>query len=203
MENFSYIIADTERRVGTVIDPGWPGDEADKLLDKASVDSIVIKYIVATHFHSDHIGGINYLISKTGAELLVHEAELNSMESLGYSPDIIVKDNDIVDLGGLSVKIIHTPGHSPGSICLLSNGKLFTGDTLFAGGCGRADLPRGNPEDLYKSLHEKIKSLRDGTEIYPGHDYGAMPFSTIRREKEENQYLKCGTLKEFIKLRMG
>ena len=94
-------------------------------------------------------------------------------------------------------------GHSPGSICIYSNGKLFTGDTLFVGGCGRADLPRGNPEALYQSLYDKLLKLSDSTEIYPGHDYGSVKVSTIDRERRENPYLKCASLEEFIKLRMG
>lgn len=203
IENFSYIIANPLERIATLIDPGWPGEEADKLLEIAALDGVSIKYIIATHYHSDHICGIEYLLEKTGAELLVHEDEKESMDRLGFKADIILKDGDLLSLGGLTVKIIHTPGHSPGSICIYSNGKLFTGDTLFVGGCGRADLPRGNPEALYQSLYDKLLELSDSTEIYPGHDYGPVKISTIDRERRENPYLKCASLEEFIKLRMG
>ena len=203
IENFSYIIANPLERIATLIDPGWPGEEADKLLEIAALDGVVIKYIIATHYHSDHICGIEYLLEKTGAELLVHEDEKESMDRLGFKVDIILKDGDFLSLGGLTVKIIHTPGHSPGSICIYSNGKLFTGDTLFVGGCGRADLPRGNPEALYQSLYDKLLNLSDSTEIYPGHDYGSVKISTIDRERRENPYLKCASFEEFIKLRMG
>lgn len=203
IENFSYIIANPLERIATLIDPGWPGEEADKLLEIAALDGVSIKYIIATHYHSDHICGIEYLLEKTGAELLVHEDEKESMDRLGFKADIILKDGDLLSLGGLTVKIIHTPGHSPGSICIYSNGKLFTGDTLFVGGCGRADLPRGNPEALYESLYDKLLKLSDHTEIYPGHDYGPVKISTIDRERRENPYLKCASLEEFIKLRMG
>ena len=203
IENFSYIIANPLERIATIIDPGWPGEEADRLLERAALDGVSIKYIIATHYHSDHICGIEYLLGKTGAELLVHEGEKESMDRLGFKPDIILKDGDLLSLGGLTVKIIHTPGHSPGSICIYSNGKLFTGDTLFVGGCGRADLPRGNPEELYASLYDKLLKLSGSTEIYPGHDYGPVKFSNIDRERRENPYLKCASLEEFIKLRMG
>lgn len=203
LDNFTYIIANPLERIGTVIDPGWPAEEVDKLISTADADNVVIKYIIATHYHSDHIGGISELIEKTGAELLVHEEESLSMKRLSFEPDIIVKDHDLLSLGGLSVKFIHTPGHSPGSMLIYTDGKVFTGDTLFVGGCGRADLPRSNPNDLYKSLFEKVLSLPDSTEIYPGHDYGPTPTSTIEREKRENPYLKCESREAFIKLRMG
>ena len=203
LDNFTYIIANPLERIGTVIDPGWPGDEVEKLIRETAADNVTIKYIIATHYHSDHIGGIRELIEKTGAELLVHEDEATSMERLALPADIIIKDSDLLSLGGLSVKFIHTPGHSPGSMLVYTNGKVFTGDSLFVGGCGRADLPRSNPHDLYKSLFEKVMALPDSTEIYPGHDYGSTPTSTIKREKKENPYLKCESKEAFMKLRMG
>lgn len=203
LDNFCYIIANPLERIGTVIDPGWPGDEVDKLISTATADQVVIKYIIATHYHSDHIGGISDLIEKTGAELLVHEDEAASMERLAFTPDIIVKDGDLLSLGGLSVKFIHTPGHSPGSMIVYTDGKIFTGDTLFVGGCGRADLPRSNPDDLYRSLYEKVMKLPGATEVYPGHDYGPVPSSTIEREKAQNPYLGCDSKTAFMKLRMG
>ncbi|MDH3976481.1 MAG: MBL fold metallo-hydrolase [Deltaproteobacteria bacterium] len=203
LDNFTYIIANPLEGIGTVIDPGWPGHEVDSLISKAAADDVAIKYIIATHCHSDHIGGTGDLIEKTGAELLVHEDEAPCMERLSFRPDIIVKNGDLLSLGGLSVRFIHTPGHSPGSMLVFTDGKVFTGDTLFVGGCGRADLPGSNPEDLYKSLFEKLLLLPDSTEIYPGHDYGSSPSSTIAREKKENPYLRCESREAFIKLRMG
>lgn len=203
LDNFTYIIANPLERIGTVIDPGWPGDEVDRLINEAAADNVVIKYIIATHYHSDHIGGISDLIGKTGAELLVHEDEATYMERLSYPADIVVKDGDLLSLGGLPVKFIHTPGHSPGSMLVYTDGKVFTGDTLFVGGCGRADLPRSNPDDLYNSLFKKVLALPDSTEIYPGHDYGSTPISTIEREKKENPYLRCESKEAFMKLRMG
>lgn len=202
MDNFAYIAANPFERIGTVIDPGRHGKEAEKVLEEADRDGVRIKYIISTHSHYDHIGGINDIAEQTGAELLVHEDEKDYMDRLGHHVDIILKDNDLLNLGGLAVRIIHTPGHSPGSICILSENKLFTGDTLFVGGCGRADLPGSEPEKLYHSLYDKILSLPDETEIYPGHDYGKRPVSTIAAEKVANPYLQCGSLDEFLKLRM-
>ena len=203
LDNFTYLIANPLQRIGTVIDLGWGGEAADRLLEEAAADGIDIKYVVATHFHADHINGIGYLLEKTGAELLVHEDEEGSMCRLGYRPDIVVKHNDLLSLGGLTVRFFHTPGHSPGSLCLYSEDKLFTGDTLFVGGCGRADLPRSDPEALYHSLFNKILSLPEETLIYPGHDYGDAPFSSLKKELADNPYLRCKTLEEFLQLRMG
>ena len=203
LENFEYILADPYERIGTVIDPGFGGKEVDRTIEEASRDGITIKYIIVTHFHQDHIGGVKEMAEKTGAELIVHDDEVHSVGKLGFDCEIVVKDGDLLSLGGLSVRIIHTPGHSPGSICIYTHTKLFTGDTLFVGGCGRADLPRSDPKALYSSLYEKILPLPDSTEVYPGHDYGDVPVSTIGREKENNPYLKCSSLDEFLRLRIG
>ena len=104
--------------------------------------------------------------------------------------DICVKDNDILDLGEIQCKVIHTPGHSPGGICLLVEGNLFTGDTLFVGGVGRTDLPGGSLDQLVVSIKTKIYTLPDNTIIWPGHDYGAGPSSTVEYEKRTNPYTK-------------
>lgn len=199
MGNLSYLIANPLERIGTVIDPGWPGAVVDRIIETASDDGVDIRYIIATHSHYDHAGGIRDLIEKTGAEMIIHEDE----SSGGPPADITVKDGDLLSLGGLPVRIIHTPGHSPGSICIYSGNKLFTGDTLFVGGCGRTDLPGSDPEALYKSLYTKILALPEDTEVYPGHDYGKAHSSTIGRERESNPYLRCDSLEEFLRLRMG
>ncbi len=203
MDNFQYILADPFQRIGTLIDPGFSGAELERVLEAAETDGVIIKYIIATHFHQDHIGGAGELIERTGAELVAHEDEVRSLDNLGMKTDLIVRDQDLLVLGGLSVRIIHTPGHSPGSICIYTHRKLFTGDTLFVGGCGRADFPRSDPEALYDSLYEKIMRLPGDTEVYPGHDYGDAPCSTIEREKKNNPYLNCSSLEAFLKLRMG
>jgi glyoxylase-like metal-dependent hydrolase (beta-lactamase superfamily II) len=112
--------------------------------------------------------------------------------------DIEVDDNSLIQVGEVKIKVIHTPGHTPDSICLLIDNKLLTGDTLFVGECGRTDLPGGNAKELYYSLFGKLMKLDDEVEVYPGHDYGVHPYSTIGLEKKTNYVLKKRTLEEFI-----
>jgi len=203
MNNFSYLVAGGSGKKGAVIDPGCSGKDVDIIVSEASGSDICISHVITTHTHRDHVGGVRDLIKKTGAKLLLHQAEAEEMTRMGHKPDMLVTDGDLLDLDGLTLKIIHTPGHSRGSICIYSKNKLFTGDTLFVGGCGRADLPGGNPEELYHSLYGRLMTLPDDTEIYPGHNYGRTPASTIGTEKETNKYLMCRSLNEFLRIRMG
>ncbi len=202
MRNFTYILADPLQRIGTVVDPGWPDECVDTILGTAERDGVTVKYVLLTHTHYDHAGGVKDIVEKTGAEIAVHAAEACSA-ALPGRPEIVVEDGDMLNMGGLRLRIIHTPGHSPGSICILAEGKLFTGDTLFVGGCGRADLPGSDPEALYSSLFDKILLLPGDTGILPGHDYGESPTSTIGRERVSNPYLACTSIDEFLALRMG
>lgn len=200
MANFSYLLTNPTEKIGTVIDPGWAGEEVDRTIKVAEKVGISIKHIINTHTHYDHIGGINEMMKKTGADFYVHGEEATQS---GIKDRKLLNDGDRLDLDGLTVQVIHTPGHSPGGICFYVEGKLFTGDTLFVGGCGRADLPRSDPHQLYSSLYNKILSLPDETVIYPGHDYGERPTSTVGIERKSNPYLTCDSINEFLRRRMG
>jgi glyoxylase-like metal-dependent hydrolase (beta-lactamase superfamily II) len=189
MGNFSYIIGDEETRQAFVVDPGF---DIQKILQIVSGRKLQIKYIINTHEHFDHTSGNMDLASITGAKIVAHE-------KAQMQRNIPVKDGDIIRIGKTEIKVIHTPGHSPDSICLLLDKKLLTGDTLFIGECGRIDLPGGNIEDLFTSLFDKLLKLDDNTEVYPGHDYGEIPSSTIKFEKINNYILKPRTKAEFIK----
>lgn len=126
-----------------------------------------------------------------GAKVVAHQlAAINQ--------DISVADGDVVRVGKLDIRVIHTPGHSPDSICLLVDGKLLTGDTLFVGECGRTDLAGGSAEDMYHSLFDKLMKLDDNIEVYPGHDYGKTKHSTISVERKTNYTLAKRTLDEFV-----
>jgi len=192
-DNFSYVLADEISLEGMVLDPC--GDTRI-ILKSIEEGNIRVKYIVNTHGHSDHIEGNEAVVQATKALTLCHKLDASSAR-----PDIMLKDGDIYKLGELAVKIIHTPGHTPGGICLWVNEVLFTGDTLFVGYCGRTDSPGGSSEALYESLFHKIGEFPDETRIYPGHNYGKRPVSTVGYEKSTNPYYQCGSREEFVELR--
>lgn len=199
MQNFSYIIGDEDSKEASIVDAGW---EADKLIEIAARENLEIKKIILTHSHYDHVQKADELASKTNAEVYFHEDDGNEIKRAIRNPKIKLhklKDNDEIKLGKIKIKVIHTPGHSPGAICLLFESKLITGDTMFVNAIGRTDLPGGDSIKLFESL-QKIKKLNDSVEIYPGHDYGEIPFSTIGNEKKTNPYFKCSTKEQFLNL---
>lgn len=187
-DNFSYVIADEASKDAAVIDPSYNFDAISRVL---RAHGLKVRYVIDTHQHGDHTAGNGEIKSEFGAKVVAHELS-------GLSKDISVKDGDSLKLGSLTIKVIHTPGHSPDGICLLVDNKLFTGDTLFVGECGRTDVQGGSPQDMYRSLFEKLLKLDDNTEVYPGHDYGKSPCSTIGRERETNYTLEKRSLREFV-----
>lgn len=187
-DNFSYVIADETSRAAAVVDPSYNVDTIIILLKDQKLN---LKYVIDTHGHGDHTAGNEDLKSAYNAKIVAHA-------SSRVMKDVAVSDEDIISVDSIKVKVIHTPGHTPDSICLLFNNKLLTGDTLFVGECGRTDLLGGSPEDMYYSLFEKLLSLDDATEIYPGHDYGPKPSSTIGGERRTNYTLQKRTLEEFV-----
>jgi glyoxylase-like metal-dependent hydrolase (beta-lactamase superfamily II) len=188
-DNFSYIIADESSGEAAVVDSSYNADELIKIL---KTEKFQLKYVINTHGHSDHTAGNIELTSIFGAKLVSHK--------LSKVPhDILVDEGDELYVGKISIKIIYTPGHATDSICLLiDNQKLLTGDTLFVGECGRTDFPGGNSKSMYESLFSKLTNLNDDIEVYPGHDYGLKPSSTIGEEKKSNYTLKPRSLKDFL-----
>lgn len=198
LETNCYLISCEKTKEAAVIDPG--GEEAaDLILNLLQKNNFDLKYIINTHGHIDHIIGNSLLKTKTEALLLIHrldadmlvDANKNFSSFMGkeiYSPpaDKLLEEGDEISLGTLKLIIIHTPGHTPGGISLVLNNIVFTGDTLFAGGIGRTDLPGGSYQDLQKSIKEKLLFLSDDKIIYPGHG----PDSTIGEERRTNPYLK-------------
>ncbi|KPJ63966.1 MAG: hypothetical protein AMJ45_06640 [Syntrophobacter sp. DG_60] len=198
LEIFSYLIACPDTKEGIIIDPAA---EIPKIMNKIKNNGVKIKYIVNTHAHPDHIAGNKEMKILTGAKIVLHEADVaffqteeakDVFRTLGLfclpEADILVKDKDILEMGTLKINIIHTPGHTPGSICVYINGNLFTGDTLFVGAVGRTDLPGGSFEQLLDSIKEKILPLPDETIIWPGHGYEG-DRSTLAKEKQENLFI--------------
>jgi glyoxylase-like metal-dependent hydrolase (beta-lactamase superfamily II) len=199
MAVFAYIVGDRESKSGLVIDPAA---ETDRIVAEAEKNDIEIKYIVNTHGHVDHISGNADMKKKTGAKIIVHEADADmlvstpamilSMFRAKGSPtaDITVKDGDIIRVGGVSLTVLHTPGHTAGGISLYSNGYVFIGDTLFVESVGRTDLPGGSWKVMVKAIREKLLTLPEDTVVLPGHNYGRMPTSTIGHEKRQNPFLR-------------
>jgi glyoxylase-like metal-dependent hydrolase (beta-lactamase superfamily II) len=187
-DNFSYVLADEVTKEAAVIDPSRNGRELARLLGE---NRLKLKYIVVTHHHPDHLGDSYELQSELGG--LVVTSSLS-----GVKKDVALEDGETLVLGSVRLKVLHTPGHTPDSICILADRKMMTGDTLFVGECGRTDLPGGDPSKMYDSLLEKISGLGDDVEVYPGHDYGASRSSTVGEEKRTNYTLKKRTREEFI-----
>lgn len=188
MSNFTYIIADEKSKMAAVIDPSW---DLEKVLDALKANDLKLQYIINTHTHFDHVLGNEQLATITGARIIMHK---NSR----LDKDLSVDDGDTIQLGDINIKVIFTPGHSKDGMCLLAENKLFAGDTLFIGNCGRVDLPGGSATELYDSIFGKLMKLDDRIEVYPGHDYGNRPYSTIGDEKRTNYVLKPRTKEEFL-----
>ena len=188
MQNFSYIVADDDTNDAIIIDPSWDLVELELIVKEHNLN---VKYIVNTHHHFDHTLGNDEMIQFTKAPVIQHEfSELKN--------DLVVKDGDFIEFGYTKLKVLHTPGHSQDSICLMGDGKIFTGDTLFVGNCGRIDLPGGSAKDLFHSLFDVLYSLDDDLVLYPGHNYGPSETSTIGQEKITNLILQKRTEQEFI-----
>ncbi len=196
---FCYILSCEETGEAVVVDPG--GD-VEAILAALTADGLALRYIVNTHGHPDHTGGNARLKEATGAAIVMHEADwalLQDPETGPYfarwglpaspRPDILAKHGDTLAFGRQTLRILHVPGHTPGGICLLGAGNLFTGDSLFVGAAGRVDLPGGDFATLIGSLEKEVASLPEETVIRPGHDYGDTPTSTVGREKRENPFL--------------
>jgi len=198
MAVFAYIVGCKETKEALVIDPA---SECERIFKEATDKGYTIKYILNTHSHIDHIMGNRRMRDLTGAQIIIHERESSSlinqspymMQMFGAEPsppaDITVRDKDTITIGNTYLDVLHTPGHSPGSISLYHNGIVFTGDTLFEGGVGRTDLAGGSSEVLAASIRNKLFTLPDDTIVAPGHNYGDTPKSTIGREKIYNPYV--------------
>jgi len=204
MKNYVYLIGSTETRKAAVVDAAW---EIDTILKIAAQDDMEITHALVTHTHPDHVGGgfagmeiagATELLEKCKAKVVVHKAEAEFIKGLSPS-DMIKSDNgDKVDVGGLEIELMHTPGHTPGSQCFLIDGRVVSGDTMFIDACGRVDFPGGNPEQMYYSLTQKMAALPDETILFPGHNYAQLTQATIGEQKKTNPYLKFSSLKQFL-----
>lgn len=190
MQNFTYVVADEETSESIVIDPSW---DLDRIRQTVASNGLSVKYIVNTHHHFDHTTGNGELSRSLGVKVVQHAKS-------GLEHDVSVSDGDTIEFGRTGLRVLHTPGHSEDSVCLLGEGRLFSGDTLFVGSCGRVDLPGGSARDLYRSLFGVLYGLDDDLEVLPGHDYGPSPTSTLGREKRTNPVLQRRSEEEFVQM---
>ena len=212
MQNYVYLLGDPNTHEAAVVDAAW---DVDAILRTAEADGYRITKDLVTHFHPDHLGGslmgrtiigAAELIARVPAKVHVHKAELpfvHRVTGLSASDLVPVEGGDEVQVGQLKVKLLHTPGHTPGSQCFLVGNALVSGDTLFIGSCGRIDLPGSNPEDMYRSLTQVLAALPDETVLYPGHNYADRPRSTIGDEKRTNMTMRFHNLKDFLAMMGG
>ncbi|HPJ37440.1 MAG TPA: MBL fold metallo-hydrolase [Spirochaetota bacterium] len=193
MAVFCYLIGDESSGEAALIDPA--GD-FDFIFEKVKKHSLTVNKVINTHGHFDHTSGNDYIIKKTGAQLLIHETELGKLDSItnrlmsrmvggkgSPKPFQTLHDGDSISIGNIDLKVIHTPGHTEGSICLYTPGHIFTGDTLFTEGMGRTDLAGGSHREIMNSIKKKILTLPGNTVIWPGHHYGRFPKSTVKEQK--------------------
>lgn len=188
MQNFTYVVEDEETDEAIVIDPSWDLEQIEQIIQR---NNLKIKYVINTHHHFDHTLGNEDMVKLTNAQIIQHEkSELKH--------DITVNDGDVIEFGNSKLTVLHTPGHSKDSICLIGDGKIFSGDTLFVGNCGRIDLLGGSAKELYHSLFDVLYSLNDDLILYCGHNYGNSLTSTIGKEKLTNFVMQKRTEQEFL-----
>jgi glyoxylase-like metal-dependent hydrolase (beta-lactamase superfamily II) len=192
MDNFSYLVFCPASKKGIGVDPSLA---PEILLSAVRERGVTLQTLVNTHGHRDHTAGNRAVLEATGARLAGHPYDIPDA-------DLPLADGERLTVGEGQVEILHTPGHTPGSIVLNPPGALITGDTLFVTFVGRADLAGSDPRALYRSL-QRLAGFPAETRVFPGHDYGPRPTSTIAFERENNPYLKCPDLESFLALRMG
>ncbi len=189
MANFTYIIADEEMGEAAIIDPSW---DLEKIFGILKKNDWKTKYVINTHTHFDHTLGNEQVAKVTGGKIVQHRNSIDNKQ-------ISVSEGDIIKIGKIPLRILHTPGHSKDSMCLIVDDNLvFTGDTLFVGNCGRVDLAGSDPKEIYHSLFDKIAKLDESLIVYPGHDYGPHPTSTIGHEKKTNYVMQSRSIQDFL-----
>ena len=195
MQNFVYLIGSQRTRECLIVDPAW---DTDGLIEVAGDDEMRITGSLVSHYHPDHVGGrmgpfqvpggVAEMLGKVGGHVHVNKHEADGLMTItGLSESDLVRhdSSDVIEIGDVSIQLIHTPGHTPGSQCFLVHERLVTGDTLFVNGCGRVDLPGGNAAELRDSLRSLAK-LPERTVVCPGHDYGRTPTSTMAEQLRAN-----------------
>ena len=208
MVNFVYLIGDRETGEAIAVDPVRRVGELVELLD---ADGLRLTGVLATHWHPDHLGGdlmgypiegIRELVGRADVRAPVHvqasEAEWVKRATGVADSDLVTHESgDVVEVGHVPIRLLHTPGHTPGSQCFVVDGKLVAGDTLFLDGCGRTDLPGGDADQMYESITQRLAVIPDDTMLYPGHLYSPEPFATLGETRRRNYVFRLPTLEQW------
>ncbi len=207
MVNFCYLIGDRSTGEAVVVDPAY---DPESILATLEADGMTLTGVLATHYHADHVGGnmMGYQLHGV-ADLLEHvsvpvhvqapEAQfVTKVTGVGGDHLVVHGSGDVVSVGGYDIELIHTPGHTPGSQCFLVENHLVSGDTLFLDGCGRTDLPGGDPEELYRSITERLAKVPDEAVLYPGHLYSPEPSKQMGATRRENVVYRPRSLEQWL-----
>jgi glyoxylase-like metal-dependent hydrolase (beta-lactamase superfamily II) len=199
MENFVYLVGAPDARETAIVDPAW---DVAAAAQAAADDGRVLTHALVSHHHFDHVNGLPDVLARGGIRVVAHAADVPKLAPELQREVTAVAAGDAVEVGPLRVRAFHTPGHTPGSTCWHTGDSLFAGDTVFVNACGRCDLAGGDPEQMFQSLR-RVAELPGDVTLYPGHDYGDVPVSSIAREKERNPYFqKLAALEDFVAYRM-
>jgi hydroxyacylglutathione hydrolase len=208
MRNFTYAVGDRRSGQAVLVDPAYrPGE----LVEIINGDDMTLVGAIATHYHPDHIGGtligdqhlagITELVALVDVPVHVQADEVSwVLERTGVDPGALEAhhDRDVIEVGEIAITLLHTPGHTPGSQCLLVEDRLLSGDTLFIDACGRTDFPGGDPTEMYRSLSERLAVVSDDTHLYPGHLYSREPFLSLGEVRARNQVFAATSLEQWL-----
>jgi hydroxyacylglutathione hydrolase len=208
MVNFVYAFGDRATGEAVLVDPAYRPAE---LVDLVENDGMTVRAVIATHYHADHVGGslggrteiagIVELLEKIDVPIHVQADEVEWVtKRTGVGEDSLVAHNagDVMSVGDFEVSLIHTPGHTPGSQCLLVNGRLISGDTLFLDGCGRTDLPGSDPQEMYRTLTQRLADVADDTVLFPGHLYSPDPSAPMGDVRKHNRALVPASAEQWL-----
>jgi hydroxyacylglutathione hydrolase len=199
MENFVYLVGAEGARETAIIDPAWDVEAAQ---EAAEADGRSLTHALVSHHHFDHVNGLPQLFALGGIRVFAHRSDVSKLAPELQREVTPLAAGDAVEVGPLRVVAMHTPGHTPGSTCWHAGDGLFAGDTVFVNACGRCDLAGGDPEQMFQSL-KRVSELPEEVRLFPGHDYGDVPISSIARERERNPYFqKLASLTDFVAYRM-
>ena len=205
MDNFVYLVGAEGSRETAIVDAAW---DVDAALAAAEEDGRTVTHALVSHHHHDHVNGLASLLGRANVRVHAHGADVPRLAPELQGEVKPLAAGDVIEVGPLRIRALHTPGHTPGSTCYALDahgnepGALFAGDTVFVNGCGRCDLGGGDAGQMYESL-KRVSELPDDVRLYPGHDYGDVPVSSIRREREHNPYFtRLGSLADFVNYRM-